>query len=199
VYATFVRTSRCRQDGNEIYPIYPAPMSRHPIATWSFVLVVVQRADRFLVVQERKHGQRWYLPAGRVEPGEDFVAAAERETLEESGLRVRIDRLIRIEHTPLPEGTARLRLVLTAVADGDADPKQRPDDDSLAAAWVTLAELDTLSLRGDEVRELFTYVANGGATYPLSILSREGAPYVASPDPFRPGHTVRRDDDVNRS
>jgi len=31
---------------------------------------VVRDEDRFLVVQERKHEQRWYLPAGRVELGE---------------------------------------------------------------------------------------------------------------------------------
>jgi phosphatase NudJ len=42
-------------------------MSREPIPTWYFALVVVVSGDRFLRVHERKHGQLWYLPAGRVE------------------------------------------------------------------------------------------------------------------------------------
>ena len=51
-------------------------MPREPIPTHTFALVVVRRADLFLVLRERKHGQLWYLPAGRVEPGETIVRAA---------------------------------------------------------------------------------------------------------------------------
>ena len=61
-------------------------MVRKPIETWCFALVVVRQDDRFLVIRELKHGQRWYLPAGRVEPGEDFFVAAKREAEEEAGL-----------------------------------------------------------------------------------------------------------------
>ncbi len=60
-----------------------------PGVTWCFALMVVRLEDRFLVVHEAKHGQRWYLPAGRVEPGETFAEAAARETLEEAGVVVR--------------------------------------------------------------------------------------------------------------
>ena len=42
-------------------------MPREAIPTWFFAIVVVRRGDRFLLVHERKHGQLWYLPAGRVE------------------------------------------------------------------------------------------------------------------------------------
>src|SRR4051812_25175444 len=63
-------------------------MAREPIPTWFFALVVVRKGDRFLLVQEHEHGQLWYLPAGRVEPGEGLCAAALRETLEESGVPV---------------------------------------------------------------------------------------------------------------
>jgi len=41
-------------------------MPREPIQTWYFALVVVRLQHRFLLVHERKHGQKWYLPAGRV-------------------------------------------------------------------------------------------------------------------------------------
>jgi len=29
-------------------------------STWFFAMVLVQRDDRFVLVRERKHGQRWY-------------------------------------------------------------------------------------------------------------------------------------------
>jgi phosphatase NudJ len=60
----------------------------------------------------------------------------------------------------------------------DAEP--RATTDSLGAAWVTLDELDRLELRGGEVRELFHYIASGGAVYPLSLLAVEGAPLPSS-------------------
>lgn len=47
-------------------------MTRGPIPIWFFVLSVVRRADRFLLVHEYKHGQLWYFPAGRVEFGLEF-------------------------------------------------------------------------------------------------------------------------------
>jgi len=39
-------------------------MSRDPIPTWCFALVVVRLGERWLLVHERKHGQGWYLPNG---------------------------------------------------------------------------------------------------------------------------------------
>lgn len=62
-------------------------MPSEPIPTYFFALVVVRRGGRFLVVHEAKHGQRWYPPAGRVEPGEPLFDGARREVLEETGSR----------------------------------------------------------------------------------------------------------------
>ncbi len=152
-------------------------MKRDPIPTWFFVVVVVRRGDRFLVVHERKHGQLWYLPAGRVEPGEDLVAAAEREALEETGLPVKVDGIVRVEHTPDPRGLARLRVVFAAHATSDQPPKSTPDDESLEARWVTLAELDGIPLRSNEVRDILAYVNAGGRVLPTSFLTTEQAPY----------------------
>src|SRR4051812_21976008 len=112
-------------------------MAREPIPTWCFALVVVRRGDQFLLVHERKHGQLWYLPAGRVEPGESFADAAVRETLEEAGIPVRITGVIRVDHSPSPVG-ARMRVIFLADPAADTPPKSVPDDESLGAAWVTL-------------------------------------------------------------
>jgi len=150
-------------------------MAGEPIPTWCFSLAIVRLGHRFLIVQERKHGQRWYLPAGRVEPGESFVDAAKRETLEEAGVPIAIDGVLRVEHTPHPDGTARSRVIFLAHPVDDRPPKSEPDRESLGARWVTLEELDQLDLRGDEVRDLFSRVASGAPVYPLSVLALESA------------------------
>jgi phosphatase NudJ len=147
-------------------------MARDPIPTWCFSLVVVRRGDRFLLVHERKHGQLWYLPAGRVERGETFAEAAARETLEEAGIAIALDGIVRLEHTPI-EGGARMRAIFVAHPTDDRPPKSEPDDESLGAAWVSLAELGRYPLRGDEVRELFEHVAHGVAIAPLTVLAHE--------------------------
>jgi 8-oxo-dGTP pyrophosphatase MutT (NUDIX family) len=151
-------------------------VSRKPIDTWFFALVVVRKGDRFLLVQERKHGQRWYVPAGRAEPGESLLEAALRETLEETGVPVRLLGLLRLEHSPLGR-EARVRALFLAEPMDDTPPKSHPDDESLQAAWVSLPELEDYELRGDEVEALLRYVAGGGAVYPLGLLRPEGSPF----------------------
>ena len=55
------------------------------------VATVVERNGEFLMVRETKDGvQVLNQPAGHVEPGEDVIAAALRETLEETGWEVKI-------------------------------------------------------------------------------------------------------------
>lgn len=148
-------------------------MSSEPIPTWCFALVVVRFGHRFLLVHERKHGQRWYLPAGRVEAGETFIEAAIRETYEEAGIDIAIEGILRVEHTPIPEG-ARIRVLFVAHPISDRPPKREPDNESLEAAWVSMDELEQFPLRGDEVRALFEQVTEGAPIYPLSLFQFEG-------------------------
>ncbi|MFT3766422.1 MAG: NUDIX hydrolase [Minicystis sp.] len=151
-------------------------MPRSPIPTWFFAVVIVRRGDRFLLVHERKHGQLWYLPAGRVEPGESLFDGAIRETLEETGVPVQLDGVLRVEHTPSLDGTMRVRVLFTASPVDDRPPRTVPNEESLGAAWVSLAELDRHPLRGEDVREVIRYVSAGGSIQPLSTLAFESDP-----------------------
>ncbi|MEL6178594.1 MAG: NUDIX hydrolase [Myxococcota bacterium] len=153
-------------------------MARRPIPTWCFALVVVRLGHRFLVVQETKHDQLWYLPAGRVEAGESFAQTAHRETLEEAGISIVLEGIVRVEHTPSPDGHARMRVVFVARPADDTPPKSVADEESIQARWVTLEELDELPLRGLEFRRLFQHVADGAPIYPMRALTFEGAPYT---------------------
>ena len=153
-------------------------MSRTPSATWFFAIVVVRLGDRFLLVHERKHGQTWYLPAGRVEPGETLAEAALRETLEETGVSVALEGVLRVEHNPGIEAT-RVRVFYLARPIGDAAPKLVADEHSLEARWLTVTEMQRLPLRGHEVLEIFTAVAAGAPVAPLDVIVAEGAPWGA--------------------
>lgn len=156
-------------------------MAHIPIPTSYFVLVAVRLENRFLLIQESKYHQFWYLPAGKVEPGETFIKAAQRETLEESGIPVTIDGIIRIEHLPNINGITRMRVIFTAKPQDNISPKTQPDEHSLKAAWVTCQEMESLPLRSEEVIEIFNYIINDGSIYPLNLLRREGAPFMQLP------------------
>ncbi|WP_449420066.1 NUDIX hydrolase [Phormidium nigroviride] len=152
-------------------------MAREPIPTWYFTLVVVHLENRFLMVHERKHEQQWYLPAGRVEPGENLLEAAQRNTLQEAGIPIVLEGILRFEHTVMPKGRARVRVIFVARPEDSTPPKSKPDEYTLGAQWYSLKELDRLSLRGEEVREMIYYMASGAPIYPLEVLSFEGAPF----------------------
>ncbi len=154
-------------------------MPREPIPTWFFAVVVVRKGDCYLLVHEQKHEQAWYLPAGRVEPGEHLADAAVRETLEETGIPVRLTGVIRVEHSAWPEGS-RVRVIYLAEPTDDTPPKTVPDEESLGAAWVRLDEIDGYPLRGEEVRSLIAYLEGGGEVYPVSLIQPEGMPFHPS-------------------
>jgi 8-oxo-dGTP pyrophosphatase MutT (NUDIX family) len=143
-------------------------MAREPIPMWCFSLVLVRYGRRFLLVHERKHGQLWYLPAGKVEPGETFAMAARRETKEEAGIDVVLEGVLRIQQMPVA-GNARMRVIFVARPAGDQAPKSVPDEESLGAGWFTVEDMEGLPLRSDEVVEFAKDVLGGALIHPMSI------------------------------
>ena len=146
---------------------YVLRVSRAIFPTMFFVYVVVEYEGHVLLVRERKHGQRWYAPAGGVEEGETLEEAAVRETLEEAGVRVSPTGLIRVEQRRLEEGRLWMRFVMTARVLGDPRPKGFADEHSLEARWVRPEDVARYPLRHGEVVEMLG-------------LPRVGVPIVAA-------------------
>lgn len=147
-------------------------MHRDPIPTWFFVLLVVKKENKYLLVREAKFNQTWFFPAGKVELGEDFITAAKREALEEAGVDVEVEKIIKIEHTPYEEQST-MRLFLLASQIGDTPPKSVPDEESLEAQWFALEQIRQLPLRKEAVLEIITAVDNGVYMADIGILENK--------------------------
>jgi ADP-ribose pyrophosphatase YjhB (NUDIX family) len=90
--------------------------------------VVCDGEGRILLIRTEKAG--WELPGGRVEQGEDFIAALEREVLEETGCEVEVGRLTGVTSNAGAPSLA-IFTFLCRHTRGDA----HPGDDSLEAGW----------------------------------------------------------------
>lgn len=150
-------------------------MPKAALPTWYFALVVVRRGHRFLLTQEKKYGSTWSIPGGRVEVGESLADAAIRETVEETGVPIQLDGVLRVEHTPghAVDDGCRMRVLFIGTPRDDTEPKKHADDESLGAAWFTLDEIRELPLRGAEVVALLDSVANGRQVFPLELFGHE--------------------------
>jgi len=137
--------------------------------TYNFSLVVVRHPDgRFLLVNETQN-RGWWLPGGRVEHGDSFEDSAVRETKEEGGIDIVLTGLLKVERSNMQY--TRMRLIYLAIPAENPPPehpKTVPDDESVEARWVTIEELGSYRLRGDEPEVWFNYVAKGGAILPLN-------------------------------
>ncbi|KAL9653842.1 hypothetical protein ABK040_012903 [Willaertia magna] len=153
--------------------------------TYAFALVVVRNplTGKYLLVEESCN-QGYWLPGGRVDPGERFEEAAIRETIEEAGIEITLKGIIRIEYSPYKDGGARERIIFYGEPnDPHAQPKTIPDFESVGAEWFSYDEFEeyflekkTKHLRSHEPIDFFKYVHLGKQIYPIDLLTLEGSP-----------------------
>ena len=133
----------------KIRPVCPQCGWIHFVDPKVAAAVLIERGGRVLLVRRAGEPFRglWTLPAGFINGGEDPAEAAARECLEETGLQVRVMRVLEIisgkEH---PRG-ADFIIVYEAEAIGG---ELKPDDDADAAEWFRRDQLPPLAFRATQ-------------------------------------------------
>ncbi len=132
----------------------------------SVALALIEQDGRWLVGLRsagRVFAGAWEFPGGRIQPGEHPWRAAERETLEETGLEVQACGGLGELDAETPAGKVTLHLVLCRPAAGRAEPRAEAVQ---AVRWVPLDELDRLTMppaNAEVVRRLRSHVARRGS------------------------------------
>jgi 8-oxo-dGTP pyrophosphatase MutT (NUDIX family) len=106
------------------------------------VATIVERDGRFLLVEEEtRAGRKLNQPAGHLESGESLGDGAARETLEETGWRVRPTHLVGIYTWADPaNGVTFVRFAFAAQAESH-DAGRPLDEGIVRALWLTHEEL----------------------------------------------------------
>lgn len=105
----------------------------------------------------------WAIPGGRVKLGETLQEAAEREILEETGIRIKArDPVYTFDYIER-DGASRPRyhyVIIDLIADFIGG-KPRAGDDAADVRWVSAAELDDLKVSSKTVHLLKTQYGFG--------------------------------------
>lgn len=136
------------------------------------VATVVVRDGRYLLVHEHTDvGLVYNQPAGHLDPGETLIAAAVRETREETGWNVAVERLLGVSLYNAPNGLTYLRTSFAATP-LEPIPGARLDKEIVAAVWLSHEEI---LQRRSELRSPLVLSDierfRSGISYPLELLA----------------------------
>lgn len=110
-----------------------------------------QKREKVLLTQRADNG-RWCLPGGGMDSGESVAQACEREVWEETGLKVRVTRLIGVYSNPdqlviYPDGNKAFFVVMSFEAE-IIGGELGLSDETTAFGYFSLEEMASMPMHG---------------------------------------------------
>jgi len=141
----------------------------YPDAPRVAVGAVILHQDKVLLVLRGQAPAKglWAIPGGSVELGETLQVAAEREVMEETGLKVQAGKVIHTFDAIQRDESGRVKyhyVIVDLLAEA-FDPTQplKPFDDVQDARWFTLPDVEKPDLPiSEKTRVLLRKIMNGG-------------------------------------
>jgi ADP-ribose pyrophosphatase YjhB (NUDIX family) len=114
------------------------------------VAVLIEKDGRLLIGKRAANSiqnGKWCLPCGFVEHHENFLDAAHREVLEETGLEIKITSLVNVSSNQINPDLHTIVIVLTAeIVNGAPEP----GDDLVELRWISRNDpLPEMAFEGD--------------------------------------------------
>jgi len=115
-------------------------------------MIFDEKHEKVLLTQRTDNG-RWCLPGGGMESGESAAEACEREVWEETGLKVRVARLIGVYSNPdqlviYPDGNKAFFVVMSfevKIISGELGLS----DETTAFGYFSLKEMESMPMHGE--------------------------------------------------
>lgn len=120
-------------------------------------ILAVDAEGRILVVRTTYLGPGWMLPGGRLERGETPHDGAARETREETGLEVAVDRLLLVDARPRHDVSF---VFAGRVTGGQLEPQF---GEIAEVGWLHREEIAATSYRLDRLLAIIDAAGNGVA------------------------------------
>lgn len=125
--------------------------------------IIFNGEGKFLLTQRQDNGQ-WCLPGGAVESGESLAEACEREVFEETGLSVRVKRLVGVYSHPdqlvvYPDGHKAFIVAIHFQAE-IIGGELGLSDETTDFGYFTLEEIEKLKMLGRHKERIVDSLAN---------------------------------------
>jgi len=121
---------------------------------------VVFKDERVLLVRRGQPPSKnlWAIPGGSVEIGETLQEAAQREILEETGIKIQAGEPVFTFDVIERDGTGKIRFhyVIVDLAADYVTGDTQAGDDAAEARWVTAQEIDELKVSAPTLNLLKT-------------------------------------------
>lgn len=126
--------------------------------------LVFDAARERILLTRREDNNRWCLPGGGMDAGESAAEACVRELLEETGLEVRVTKLIGVYTTPdllmeYPDGN-RIQPVAFSFEVEITGGELGLSDETTEFGWYTLAEIKNMDILEHHIPRIHDAIEN---------------------------------------
>ncbi|MDA1129106.1 MAG: NUDIX domain-containing protein [Chloroflexi bacterium] len=126
-------------------------------------LIFDKSRERVLLTRRQDNG-RWCLPGGGMDPGESAAEACVREVMEETGLEVRVTRLVGVYTSPellieYPDGN-KIQPVAFSFEVEITSGELGLSDETTDFGWYTVPEMEAMDMMENHVPRIYDAVKN---------------------------------------